>query len=73
MMNTFSRYTPYTLPVLVGIFVVLAIPVGGAAEPAQQQIDIHASQFAFTPARVYVNQGDTVVLTLHADDVTHGF
>jgi cytochrome c oxidase subunit 2 len=72
-MNTFSRYLPYILPVLLGIAIVMLIPVDATVAPTQQEIDLHASQFAFTPGRIEVNRGDTVVITLHADDVTHGF
>jgi heme/copper-type cytochrome/quinol oxidase subunit 2 len=71
-MNVSSRYTPYILAVLVGIVVVLMIPIGTAAVPTQQHIDLHAAQYEFTPGRVEVNQGDTVTITLHADDVVHG-
>jgi heme/copper-type cytochrome/quinol oxidase subunit 2 len=71
-MNSFSHHTPYILAVLVGIVVVLMLPVGTAAVPTQQHIDLHASQYEFTPGRVEVNQGDTVTITLHADDVVHG-
>lgn len=35
--------------------------------------DLVASQFAFTPETITVNQGDTVVLNLTTDDVPHGF
>jgi heme/copper-type cytochrome/quinol oxidase subunit 2 len=73
MLNAFPRHTPYLLPVMIGIILVLIIPVGSATEPAEQYIDLTASQFAFTPERIVVNQGDRVVITLHADDVTHGF
>lgn len=72
-MNTFSRYLPYSLPVLIGIAIVILIPIDGTVAPTQQEIDLHASQFAFTPGRIELNQGDTVVITLQADDVTHGF
>lgn len=71
-MNVLSRTMPYILTVLIGVIVVLLLPVGTAAVPAQQHINLTASQYEFAPGRVEVNQGDTVTLTLRAEDVTHG-
>ena len=71
-MNLLVRSMPYILTMLIGIVVVLLLPMGAAAVPTQQHISLTASQYEFTPGRVEVNQGDTVTLTLHAEDVTHG-
>ncbi len=32
-----------------------------------------AKQWEFVPARIVVNEGDTVVLTITSEDVDHGF
>lgn len=41
-------------------------------QPQQRQIHLNARMFAFEPGSVKVNQGDTVTLVLHSQDVTHG-
>jgi heme/copper-type cytochrome/quinol oxidase subunit 2 len=71
-MNVLSRSMPYILTVLIVVIIVLLLPMGAATVPVQQHINLTASQYEFTPGRVEVNQGDTVTLTLHAEDVTHG-
>lgn len=53
--------------------VILFLPAPNFTTPTTHQITIAAQQFEFTPGRIEVNQGDTVVLTLSASDVTHGF
>lgn len=52
---------------------VLVAPLPGAGHPATRTIHVEAAQFAFTPGRVHVNQGDRVVIDLTALDVVHGF
>lgn len=47
-----------------------ALPVG---EATTHQIALDASQFAFSPGRLEVYQGDQVTITLTASDVVHGF
>lgn len=37
------------------------------------EIAIDAAEFAYTPGRVEVQQGDRVIITLTASDVVHGF
>ena len=68
-----SRRTLFLLPfVLVGMLIV--IWQGGlTATPGERSIDLNASQFAFAPGRVQVNQGDRVIINLTAGDVVHGF
>lgn len=36
-------------------------------------IDITAKRFAFSPDKITLRKGQTVILRLHSDDVTHGF
>lgn len=50
---------------------VLPVPVFGT--PTTRTIMLDARQFEFAPSRIEVNEGDTVIVTLHADDVVHGF
>ena len=47
-----------------------ALPLG---EATTRQIALDASQFAFSPGRLEVHQGDWVAITLTASDVVHGF
>ena len=52
---------------------VLVLPVAALAAPQTRHLTLDLSQYAFSPGRVQVNAGDTVILTLKADDVVHGF
>jgi heme/copper-type cytochrome/quinol oxidase subunit 2 len=52
---------------------VLALPIPALAHPQIRHLTLDLSQYAFSPGRVQVNAGDTVILTLKADDVVHGF
>lgn len=58
---------------------VLALLVLFTPLPAQSQpnvvhrLTLNAQQFEYMPGRLEVNQGDTVIITLTASDVTHGF
>ena len=47
-----------------------ALPLG---EAATRQIALDATQFAFSPGRLEVHQGDRVTIDLTASDVVHGF
>ncbi len=63
---------------LVGLLFLVALaslvlPSPGSAGSTTRSLTIDARQFEFTPARVAVNQGDAVTITLTASDVTHGF
>lgn len=46
----------------------LAAPPGGQ----EREFIIEARQFAFNPARIYVNLGDSVTLRVRSMDITHG-
>lgn len=52
---------------------VLVIPVPTLAAPQTHHVEIDSTQFEFSPGRLRVNQGDTVVFHLTASDVVHGF
>jgi cytochrome c oxidase subunit II len=53
---------------------VLFIPLPGSSSPGTvRYLNLDARQFEYTPGRIEVNQGDTVVIKLMASDATHGF
>lgn len=61
------------------LFAVLALLVLFTPLPVSpksgvvQRLTLDARQFEYMPGRLEVNQGDTVIITLKASDVTHGF
>lgn len=61
------------LPFAALALIVLVVPFAPAAPPTTRALTIDATQFAFAPGRIEVNQGDRVVITLTASDVVHGF
>jgi heme/copper-type cytochrome/quinol oxidase subunit 2 len=61
------------LPAAVLMIAVWLVPVPGSAHATTHEIKLDASQYAYTPGRVRVNQGDRVIITLTASDVVHGF
>jgi heme/copper-type cytochrome/quinol oxidase subunit 2 len=60
--TTIRRFLP------IAPFALLAL-----AAPQTRHVTVDMTQFAFELARLRVNRGDTVVLTLEASDVVHGF
>jgi cytochrome c oxidase subunit II len=44
---------------------------GVIAQEPQRTIEIHAHRYAFSPADITINKGETVRLRLVSDDVTH--
>jgi heme/copper-type cytochrome/quinol oxidase subunit 2 len=60
------------LVILAGALIAFApLPVR-AASPMQHTVRIEASQFAYAPAVIQVNPGDTVTIELVSTDVVHG-
>jgi len=60
------------LLVLAGLVVAFApLPVQSIS-PAEREIRIEASQYAYNPGEINVNPGDTVTIKLVATDVVHG-
>lgn len=60
--------------IIAGLITIIVVPsstslamIGG-----RREIKIHARAFEYTPRIIRVQRGDTVKLTLIADDVTHG-
>jgi heme/copper-type cytochrome/quinol oxidase subunit 2 len=59
----------------IGLAMILGIwlaPAPARAAPVERHITVTARSFAFDPGTVRVNRGDTVVITLQADDAVHG-
>jgi heme/copper-type cytochrome/quinol oxidase subunit 2 len=61
------------LPFVALALVILFLPAPVLAQPATHRVTMTASQFAFDPPVLRVNQGDRVIITLQAADVAHGF
>jgi cytochrome c oxidase subunit 2 len=69
-------YRPWfvlALPLVALILVVLWWPGGTNNAPTTHEITINAAEFAYTPGRIQVQQGDEVIFHLTASDVVHGF
>jgi heme/copper-type cytochrome/quinol oxidase subunit 2 len=57
---------------MAGLVVAFApLPVQSTA-PQQRTFQVEARQFAYSPAELKVNQGDTVTIQLLSTDVVHG-
>jgi len=57
---------------LAGAIIIFApLPVR-VVPPAQRNLRVEASQFAYSPAVLTVNPGDTVTIELVSTDVVHG-
>jgi heme/copper-type cytochrome/quinol oxidase subunit 2 len=52
---------------------VFTVPVTLPSSPVTQRVMLEANQYAFSPGRIRVNQGDTVIFEVQALDVVHGF
>jgi heme/copper-type cytochrome/quinol oxidase subunit 2 len=39
----------------------------------RREFTLSARKFAFSPARIEVNEGDVVKITLHSEDIAHSF
>jgi heme/copper-type cytochrome/quinol oxidase subunit 2 len=67
-----KKWLPVLLFVLAGALIAFTpLPVRASA-PAQRTFRVEASQFAYSPAVIQVNPGDTVTIELVSTDVVHG-
>lgn len=41
--------------------------------PVKREINVSARKYAYTPNKIEVNLGDTLIIRLQSEDVTHGF
>jgi plastocyanin len=72
----FFTFSTFSLPLLLVGFglLVLLIPLPASSQPGEvRRVTLDARQFEYMPGRLEVNQGNTVIITLTASDVTHGF
>ena len=58
------------LAIFAAILIIVAAP-GPFAQNSQRTIEIHARRFEFTPAEITVKKGETVMLSLISEDVSH--
>jgi cytochrome c oxidase subunit 2 len=64
------------LAVIISLVVPLISPghfADDVAASAERNIVVTARRYAFTPARIEVDQGDIVIITLVAVDIPHSF
>ena len=61
--------------ILISLELAIIIPLGIAMLPQEtvrRHIAIDAHRFGYSPSRIMVNKGDTVVLRFSSLDVSHG-
>ena len=62
--------------IIFGLELAVIIPLSFQfipSRPRVRHISIEARKYGYSPSRIIVNRGDTIVLDLHSRDVTHGF
>ena len=57
---------------LLGVMILFTPLPARAAPPADRLVRVEASQYAYVPGVIHVEQGDTVTLELVSTDVVHG-
>ena len=63
----------FILVFISAVLLIVLVPFPQKATiPVERDIRIEASQFAFTPAEINVNQGDRINIDLVSTDVVHG-
>jgi cytochrome c oxidase subunit 2 len=70
-----SQCLRYVLAAVLPITLIagMAVPRKAAAQSGPRVIEITAKRFGFAPNQITVKQGETVILRLKSEDVTHGF
>ena len=68
-----ARFWPVAVVAVVCVAAMFTLASGDDPTVTEREISIVARQWGFTPHRIFVNSGDTVVLTLVSLDVVHGF
>ncbi len=71
----FSRPFIWSL-IIIGLILALVLPRyidNRGISPQRRVFTITAARYGYSPPRLIVNRGDTVVLKLTSADVTHGF
>ena len=62
--------------IILSFELAVLIPLGIAQvskTTTTRHISIDARRFGYTPGRIFVNKGDTIILRFSTSDVTHGF
>jgi heme/copper-type cytochrome/quinol oxidase subunit 2 len=67
-----SAFWGWSVLALAGLAIALWPAPNALAAPVERHFQIEASQFAYAPAVLYANPGDTVTLDVVATDVEHG-
>jgi cytochrome c oxidase subunit 2 len=68
-----NRRWPVAAVTLLLLLAALLLPIpAGANTPQERYLPVEARMFAFTPAQVRVNRGDTVTIHLQSLDAVHG-
>ncbi len=73
-MNSNQKKT--SLLIILCLLVALAIPLSIRLLPLPRRthrIDLEAARYGYSPARITVNRGDSVIFKPTSKDVTHGF
>jgi len=55
----------------LALLAALLAPYAAAAQSAPRRIEVHAKRFFFQPSEITLKKGETVILALTSDDVTH--
>jgi cytochrome c oxidase subunit 2 len=58
---------------LLGALLVISVGHQAYANGARRVVEITAKRFGFTPDQITLKKGETVILRLHSEDVTHRF
>jgi cytochrome c oxidase subunit 2 len=53
------------------LLATVLVPHSISAQSAPRRIEVHAKRFAFQPSEITLKKGETVILDLTSDDVTH--
>lgn len=58
--------------VVLGAILVSSIGISAKQGAAPRRIEIDASKYSYSPKEITLKKGETVVLVLSSEDVTHG-
>ena len=67
-----NRFYLLLITLLAGAVIAFAPLPAQAASPQEHVFHMEASQYAYSPAEINVNLGDTVTIELVSTDVVHG-
>lgn len=72
-LNVDLRRRLLVVPLIALVIAVIGWPGQHGLAAITHEITIDAAEFAYTPGRIEVRQGDHVIIHLTASDVVHGF